>query len=136
MKVKTALVTVGIAIVALSALGILANQVGGIRIRGTAAQPTSLSLSVSEPVLRGDAIAVSWDATEIEADRIAVVYRDQSGERELTEGPAETGTAFVQFPCDDIQTRGTLVLKNSANDSVLASQRITLLPPGRDCAIF
>lgn len=136
MKVRSAILIALLAVILLFGLGVLANRMGGVAIRGTAAQPSFLTLSLSEPVVRGVAMSVHWDSSQVTAERVKVIYRDQAGELELADGPAQMGSAFVKFPCATKTSRATLVLRNSSNNNVLSTRSVDLLPAGRECVLF
>lgn len=134
MRSVTIAVLVLVGVIALLVIGILAGRVGGVAIRSQGALVTPLTITVSEPVLRGVPTVVRWDqAAAIEADVLTLVYRDASAEHAVGQAHVREGRGTITLPCQDDGGSGSIVLKRADTGQVVAWQEVVVAAPGPEC---
>lgn len=132
--VKVALILL-VAIVVIILL-LLATQVGGIAIRSTGTNTNPLSLSLSQPALRGVPTNLRWQApANTAATPIQILWRSDAEETVIGEGLLASNQARVVFPCTADQASGNIVLQHQATQEIIARLPVTLLAAGAECVL-
>lgn len=124
-----------VAAVMLLLLMIFAARVGGIAIRPTFVDNSSVQLTFSSPALRGAQVMVRWSASEVTSTPILVLFRDSAGEEVLARANTADTSARVTFPCESQTNSGSVVIIDQTTQRVLAQKTVDLLPPGADCIL-
>lgn len=123
--------------VGLTGLGYLANQVGGIAIRGVGDTAGQVTLEVSAPAILGVDTVVHWStARQASESKVNVAVRTLSGEQVVGEALLSDGQVTVQIPCNVGTDRATIVLNaidELGNEQLLVWREVEVLPPGPDC---
>ena len=118
-------------------LGLMVSKIGGISIRSSLRHGNTLTISFSEPILPGVPALINWqDLSALDNQRsVNIVLRGEAGEYILSNAKLSEGQAIIIIPCDYDSSITSLVIRDSLNAEVLARQTISLMPPGRDCAL-
>ena len=133
LKDRFTLTLIGIAVLII--IAVLASRVGGIAIRSASVATDPLTLSFSEPAVRGVFVTIRWVQPAEAGEQVAsVVFRDAEGEHLIGEAALSASQASVVLPCGSDATSGTIMLRDSRTQKVLATSPIRLWPPGRECA--
>lgn len=115
-------------------IALLASRVGGIAIRSAPTRIEQITLTVSDPAVRGSQVFVRWATPGgVPSQTVEFTFSDESGEQPLASASTADTQATITFPCRVNGTSGTLLMRNAANRQVLALERVTLLPPNHDC---
>jgi len=134
MRNRTMVIWGLVALFTLLLLGVVAAQVGGIAVRNNVTRTDQLTMSISQPVVRGVETTVRWEGVQASGRQIDIYFRDARGEHILAEVEGAAGVARVEFDCESLSDRVSVVLRDRADGAVLANQAVDLLPPGPECA--
>lgn len=132
---KVIWVVVGVA--ALVVIGYVASRVGNLAARGVRGGEGQIELSVSEPVVPGVAVKVSWN-TALGQESVSVVLRGRGRAGEVVIGSGEfgAGQANITIPCDMGSQEISVSLYTAPSgeaEELLASTSVDVLPAGPDC---
>ena len=124
-----------VSIIILLLIGIVAGRVGGIAIRREGAEADPLSLTLSEPVVRGVPVSVHWEINEEGRVAMPIVFfwRDSKTEYQLGEGFLSETETRLTFPCDVPEATGTLVVRAAGTNQVFGSRVVELGAAGPEC---
>ena len=123
------------AVVILLAIGVLAGHVGGVSIRNTASQPRGVSLSLSQPVVRGVPVLVRWEASNSnKTGNVNLFFRDSQEEIIVGQGSLDGQQSRIVLPCDTDGNSGAVVMRLADSKEVIATTSVELLPSGPECA--
>lgn len=119
-------------------LGLLANYVGGIAIRGIENGRGEGGLIVLEPLVRGTFPVVRWKQVADEPNsRVVLTLRDANQSIEVGDGYLELERVNIHVPCTGFSGSTTILLETINEKGVKKLARwqtgVSLLDPGPDC---
>ena len=132
LSVTRQFLVVGGGLLGLMVLAVLGSQVGGIAIRSAAVDTDPLSLTLSEPALRGAVTALQWQP-EATNQPLSFFIRDANGEQLVGQADGNTGEARLLLQCRGDDQEVALLARHTQANQVIATRSLTILPPGRDC---
>lgn len=119
-------------VLAMLVVGAIASRIGGRSIRNNIVTIEIMSLSLSEPALRGVPVQVRWPQADRVFKKVDIYVRDAKQDTLAGHGDIMEGSTTVVIPCD-VTTPATLVMRDSVNQAILATQAVTLLSAGPEC---
>ncbi|HLC49193.1 MAG TPA: hypothetical protein VJI96_02300 [Candidatus Andersenbacteria bacterium] len=132
MKNKIPYVFFGVGAVLLIGVGLLVDRVGDIDTRSDGVSP-ALSLSFSNPVMRGVPVTVRWTGQRSGNVGVTMHFVSVAGQSVIGSGKLSTAFMRVTIPCTVSGGLARLELRDAITKATLASRPVTSLPPGPDC---
>ena len=132
MKKILPYVSLGIAGVAVIGIGLIIDRVGGVGIR-TDDISSHVSLSISQPLLRGVPLMIRWQGNQEENLMVMMQLVSEHETLPLESGKLSAGFLRITIPCALSSLSARLELVESSSSAILAFSPVTLFPPGPDC---
>ncbi len=125
-------VSLALGAVLLVGIGFIVDRVGGFEIR-TDDVSSSISLSLSQPVVRGVPVTIRWEGQQKENLAVAMRLVAATETVSLGSGKLFTGSMRVTVPCTLPSDIARLELSDANSHALLASSSVRILPAGPDC---
>lgn len=132
MNTTLTYVSLSIGALLLIGIGLIVDRVGGFAIR-TDDVSSSISLSFSQPSLRGVPLTIRWQGQQQGNFAVTMQLISPSGTVVLGSGKLFSGSMHITIPCALPESPARLELIDTSTRAILASSPIDILPPGPDC---